>query len=342
MQIISDPTVRQHQVQQKYLRAWGDPSQRLWVYRKKEEKLFLSKTTNVFAINEYYKLNPINEREKRYLLYWFEDAGLTNFVANNPILTLDHVLLGMQDILGRWREVENLKRDLFLHSIDVLIFCAAAIGVIEKSHIPVELYQTVNDRILRNIAMQSIETLYCAVEGSGMPAITKILDEENILEDDVWGLVNYISVQYFRTTLVGDVIENLVLPGVEMKSIRSIQQLIMGLKFSNNMNSRKNHIQLLENVTSVRFITGSQPVINSYATPGKMPEMLQLFFPISPNRALLVTPDKDRPFSKQEVEDIPTIDTFNRKIIHYSDILAAKEKEDIERYFPISQTFTGK
>lgn len=336
MQNMSDPTVRQHQIQQKYLKAWCDENQKLWVYRKEGQNLFLAKTTNVFIIKEYYKLNPINEQEKKYLLYWFEDAGLSNFVANNPILTLDHVLLGMQNIFSEWRKIENHSKGLLLYSIDVLIFCAAALGVLENLYIPLEMHKIVNKRILNNIAMQSIETFYCAVERAGMPAISMLLNGENICEDEAWGLINYISVQFFRTTLVGESIEKVNLRGVNMKNIRSIQQLIMGLKFSNNMNSRKNHIQLLKNVSSVRFVTGSQPVINKLAIPNEVPEMLQLFFPISPDRALLVTPNEDCPYSIQEVSDVSTIDTLNRKVIQYSDTLAAKEKKDIERYLPIS------
>ncbi|MDI3505727.1 MAG: hypothetical protein PWQ81_949, partial [Bacteroidota bacterium] len=112
--------------------------------------------------------------------------------------------------------------------------------------------------------MQSIETYYCAVEEAGMPVITKILAGDSIDNDDAWGLVTYVCVQFFRTVPIGEMIETNKLSGVDMINIRAILQLILGFKFSNNMNNRKNHIQLLENVSSVRFITGSQPVINNY------------------------------------------------------------------------------
>lgn len=331
--MIFNPTVRQHQVQQKYLEAWCNENQQLWVYREENKKFFSTNTTNAFVTRGYYKLNAINEKEKQYLLAWLNDVNLSDFVANNPIRTLEDILQGMQKIYIEWDKVQNQEKNITLHLIDILLFCSLSFGVLQKQIVPDVMKEKVSQKILKGLAMQSIETYYCAVEEAGMPVITKILAGDSIDNDDAWGLVTYVCVQFFRTVPIGEMIETNKLSGVDMINIRAILQLILGFKFSNNMNNRKNHIQLLENVSSVRFITGSQPVINNYAIPQEMTEKLQLYFPISPHKALLITPDKDNPYSIKNLDDVSKVDEFNKKIIHYSDVLASKEKEDFERYW---------
>ena len=53
---------------------------------------------------------------------------------------------------------------------------------------------------------------------------------------------------------------------------------------------------LLENQSGVPFITGDQPVLNTHATniaPGEMVEKLELYYPLSPRLALLLTKERE-------------------------------------------------
>jgi hypothetical protein len=50
----------------------------------------------------------------------------------------------------------------------------------------------------------------------------------------------------------------------------------------------KYNIVLLDNETAIPFVTGDQPIINVHATfgSGVPPEKLELFYPLSPKRAM--------------------------------------------------------
>jgi hypothetical protein len=76
---------------------------------------------------------------------------------------------------------------------------------------------------------------------------------------------------------------------------------------------------LLKNNSGVRFITGDQPVINTYSVDGNGHDGCEFYYPVSPNLAVLMT-EKDE---YKTVESI-TVDSsqakwFNQAIADLSD-----------------------
>lgn len=332
MPINSNPTVRQHQVQQKYLEAWCNANHQLWIYRKEDRKQFLTNTANAFLRKAYYKLKPINDQERIILLSWVGEPAASSFVSKKPIRTIPDIINSMAGILKEWEKVKNQKKDLFQHSIDLLIFYSSSLGVIKSIKSPVEADLIDNLKSISDISMQSIESYYCGIEEAGMPIITKILNNETIDSDDMQDLTSYVCVQYFRTSDIGSIIENSSTPQFDVSNIRPILQILLGMRISDSMNTKQSDIQLIENNSSVPFFTGSQPVINILAVPGQRPEELQFYFPISPELALLVTPDGSKQYSKKQISDASAIDVLNLKIISNSEVIATKERDDINRY----------
>ena len=70
--------------------------------------------------------------------------------------------------------------------------------------------------------------------------------------------------------------------------------------FSNNIgwslfrHRERIHIAMLEAPPSTGFITSDRPVINMLHSPGVTTDQMQLYYPVSPKRALLVTADPPR------------------------------------------------
>jgi hypothetical protein len=125
--------------------------------------------------------------------------------------------------------------------------------------------------------------------------------------------LQFLSVQYFRTS------------GMKKRIIESYKTHdlsrcwnVLGHILATNVGSslyldrKRISLVLLENHTGVPFITSDQPAINllSSAQPGKGPEHLALYYPISPNLALLLDdPDKScglsaSPLSSEQVTSL--------------------------------------
>lgn len=75
---------------------------------------------------------------------------------------------------------------------------------------------------------------------------------------------------------------------------------------------------LVKNATDVPFITGDQPVVNTKVTPetrGEPPTECELFYPVSPTRAVVVSESKEWTRSELSVEQVLR---FNRLMMENS------------------------
>jgi hypothetical protein len=59
----------------------------------------------------------------------------------------------------------------------------------------------------------------------------------------------------------------------------------------------KRILQLLENKSSVPFITGDQPIINLKSKNGQSPDQLSFYYPISPKLAIFLSDMDDPPMN---------------------------------------------
>ena len=92
--------------------------------------------------------------------------------------------------------------------------------------------------------------------------------------------------------------------------------LISTMRFADSLYRRRDQfkIVLLDNPTEIPFITGDQPIINIHATfrAGVLPERLELFYPLSPQRAMaLVEVGTER----QSVLSVNEVQQFNEMIV---------------------------
>jgi hypothetical protein len=92
---------------------------------------------------------------------------------------------------------------------------------------------------------------------------------------------------------------------------------------------------LLENQSSTQFVTGDQPVINTYGTsdPKKPPQRLEFYYPISSFIALLLVDRKNNVEEKRRTIGYAQVMAYNEHIVRNShEQLYAATKESLEMY----------
>ncbi len=156
--------------------------------------------------------------------------------------------------------------------------------------------------------------------------------KENI---PLFDIMYYMLTQYFRTQKVFNEIKealntheekmqlfiNKEFPN-EKFDINNLIFLFINIKpilLLNSMFNYKFHLLLLKNNTYTPFLTSDNPCINTYADSNKKKnnkkytfDELELYFPLTPTLALLLT--KNQNISK-EIEDVRVIKEYNLKII---------------------------
>ncbi len=108
-----------------------------------------------------------------------------------------------------------------------------------------------------------------------------------------------ISFQYMRTKKRREALQALTkipIAAADIKRFGNLLTLILTLRFADSLYRDRGRftIVLLDNRTDTPFITGDQPIINMHATyePGA-PEKLEFFYPISPQKAMLLLESSD-------------------------------------------------
>ena len=92
-----------------------------------------------------------------------------------------------------------------------------------------------------------------------------------------------------------------------MKRFGNLLTLILTLRFADSLYRDRGQftIVLLDNRTDTPFITGDQPIINMHATfEPRGPEKLEFFYPISPQKAMLLLEASSDHSQSVMVEDV--------------------------------------
>lgn len=131
----------------------------------------------------------------------------------------------------------------------------------------------------------------------------------------------FIAMQYMRTPARKDaVIESLKgVPDFEAEASWGLLRTVLSTAFGFNMNHRTAVVTLLEAPSDgPSFITGDQPVVNTKAADapaGVEPAELELYYPISPSRAVLISfREAEDPVTRRRAADRAEVDRLNGMI----------------------------
>jgi hypothetical protein len=310
--MMSKKTRKQHYIGQHYLRAWAVDGRKL--YCRREGKVFPVATTNVAHIKDFYRLHELSDSD---------------------LAIIDQLVLSRID--GELRIVHENWLSIFTHLFDLQRAYNAAVagGSPRSEEIEKELDVSINDLE---------ERLHSSVEGPSSLLLDELRNGNlSVLQDSesFMEFAFYIALQHLRTaamrkTLLGAVT---ALPKFNFEAAWGVLRVIFATNigralvlYRRGVDREGLKISLLDAPHGTSFITGDQPVINTHAVGlgGKTPpQKLELYYPISPSRALLITHVHEATSYDKRMLTRDAVLSYNKMIASMSDeqLYAASEDD---------------
>ncbi len=270
--------IRQHYVFQFYLKSWTTNDK---IFSLLNNKIIETKTDKIGLMKNFYKLNEMSKEDFKFIdLFFFKDVNPITAKINKDWAPLLNAIFEYKNIL---KNSGNLKKD--------------------------DEFQI--DIFITNL----FENFHANIENAAIPCLKSLLEKNfNFLNNDV-DLANFlffISIQYFRTKRMKEIITNISLDyGFKnFKNIWNVCSIIFATNIGASLFIVKDKLKFtLLTTNNLEFITGDQPIINTfgdYKTAKKLNDKeLQLYYPLSPNISLLISLNRENEkFIFEEISDL--------------------------------------
>ena len=289
-------TESQHKVPRKYLRAWENEDGKVFTIRKSGD-CFPSAVEKIEASNYFYEFQYLNVHEASVLIDWARKLLPKSLCdiqlqASLGSALLYHFMVGKLEAHADWTEYIQMLRGKGVFEPG-FIEALSCVCLSRKLNVP--LPHGVECEKWRKIVKNGWEPLLVAIENNGWTGLDLVLsgDVESINRDITikMHLLKYMVFQMCR----GDRFMRLMnvplghLSGESMARIGSYMRALLPICILGNLEEEINSgkFVLLRN-GSKSFITGDCPVVNLDGRDP--PTSLLLFFPVSPELALLFIP----------------------------------------------------
>lgn len=291
---------RHHYVWRNYLRAWSD-SEQIWCLR--DQKIFHSNLMNIGQERDFYRLKDLTYQEIEFIKLLIDSNQL------EMIKKLNHGWIELFTGVFKIRGTVNnfgISNAEFEKEIEKQI-----INLGEDFHSEIEA--------------GSIKFL----DGMLINNTNFINDEEHVVD-----FIHYLCVQYFRTKNIKEnaasAVEELDL--LDVDKTWNILSNIFSTTLGWSIYSERTlwSAVILENHTNTSFLTGDQPIINTYAAFSNevaAHNHLEFYYPLSPKKALLLTKRSEyQGMQCKELSETEVIN-FNNAIVDlaYEQIYAASK-----------------
>lgn len=297
---------RHHYVWRHYLRSWAK-NDLIWCLR--EGKLFNTNLMNIGQKKDFYKLKELTDKDIDFL----EKA----IVNNSP----EHLKKNNQEWIESFNKAFEIKNELEKRNI---------------SHAEI-------DKELDEAVFNLEEDLHGKIESEAIKYIEDIL-KENIdfydTDDGCMNFTHYLCVQYMRTQKrKHEVLSSLgSVSFIDTEKIWNILSHLLSTNIAWSLYADRKYFKmiLLKNSTENNFITGDQPVINTYAIglrPDEAPDKLEFYYPLSPKLAILIKEKSSDNESKCVQLTSDEVDKYNQYIVgqSHSQIYGASDS-DLKKY----------
>ncbi|GBQ63603.1 hypothetical protein AA103196_0645 [Ameyamaea chiangmaiensis NBRC 103196] len=254
---------KHHYVSQTYLNNWKNKNDKIWTFNKNLHKpkmtpISESLSESIAYSNHLYKINGLNEKE--YIFLMKNVNSLLGTPMGDAICNMIKIFR-ILDIIGDDSEENS---DLF--------------------------------RPIRLIKSNSIENIYCLVEGL-FPKITKMIaeDPESIEIHDYEMILRTVSQFFLRNLHMKNVVCNdeakkkFRAQGMRVENIWPIMALIKSEIFCMNLIEGLYEIDILKSEPGNYFITNDKPILS---LNGSSNPKMELLFPISPNISVIIVPSR--------------------------------------------------
>ncbi|MGR2710555.1 MULTISPECIES: DUF4238 domain-containing protein [Pseudomonas] len=274
------PIVRKHHyVWAYYLSGWSDKNDKSIWHETSKGNISKDSVKGLSREDDYNKIHALSDRDVAYIELWpsgdsptlqnFQKSQLDFFKKASSIID-SHVGL---EHLKEYAEIKNIAESI-------------KYGLFEKTH-----------TIIENLARPVIDELKagnveCLKQGKYMTSFC-----------------NFLAQQLLRTKKAKKkCLEGMYLLPENTLGVAAFKELYernwwflsyklaLNLGYSLHASSTTDHHTFITNKTSIDFITSDCPVINIHEsshgnTVGKPPEKLDLYFPISPKTAYIISSD---------------------------------------------------
>lgn len=258
----------QHYVWQNYLRPWTDDGK---LFCLRNGKIFRTNSKNIAVERYFYRTDALTKREIEFIEHLVIKRA-------HPVLQRLHrswlVTFDMPfQMIERWKTKGGDPRKL---------------EELEK-FVKNNLHEEVHAQLERR-AIVFLEFLLKKEIGF------YLADGEEKRE-----FLLFLSTQYGRTNKIRtSVLENAARGaqdklGINLEKIWNPLVHIFATNIAFGLSSHNFKLIFLENQSDLPFITGDQPVLNIHATnirSGEMVDKLELYYPLSPRLALLLTEER--------------------------------------------------
>ena len=281
---MPNSTRRQHHVWRSYLEAWATKGK---VFCLQNGRVFKVDTKNVAVERDFYKLQTLTNVDIKGIRLMMKDMPS----SAKPIL---ENFLTMFALPGRLK------------------------SALAKSDDPIIRSQ------LEYEIINAEERYHALLEGNIKPIYDAIKLKDLSFYDDpqlCGQFVHFLSLQNLRTKGVREKViartpEQL---GFSVERCWNVLTHIMAVNAGGGlMVERKNRpLLLLENHTSIPFITSDQPVVNLLHSPvpNTPPKLLAFYYPVSPCLAIILDEVEARTGFQSGPLDTPQVTTLNQEII---------------------------
>lgn len=260
---MQDKKIRQHHVWRHHLSAWATDGN---VWCRQDGKIFSSSTRNVAVENEYYRLKPLDERDKAVIraLCVKDRTMFHSQLAESMLGFLDHP----------YRMIEWIS----------------ALSPEAAAAIPIE-----------TVEINYVEDFFALVESQMCPILEKMrarnLSSAKCQTEAPW-LAFFLAAQYFRTKAMEDTFHSALTVEVRAKfdcdwdRVWRVMRVVLACQVGASLHARLEHAEwtILESPSNFDLITSDQPLFNTKADErgedGYAKEFV-LYFPITPGFAVL-------------------------------------------------------
>lgn len=290
----------QHYVWQHYLNAWGNGGT-FCCYRQKDRQLLLTQPKSVASETYFYEMQRLTVADRKFLeaiIGRAADEGLRKL--NSDYVKLTQLPFELRALL----EDERIPADVRTDVERELRWAERNLG--EKYHNGIE-----------NKCQDILDSLRAKN--------TAFYQTENRCVDFLY----YLSLQYFRTPKMRAGIGRLPsdVTGHDPRRTAGILNHIYATNLGASLFRERQRFQIvfLQNATSIPFITGDQPVINMLDP--KKTDDVELYYPLSPNLAMLLTKDADKSANSHRSLIPMEVEHYNYRIFSRSEDQVYSDQE---------------
>jgi len=297
---------KQHYVWRYYLRSWSENEK---IFCLRDGKIFESNLMGVANKRDFYRLKELN----------LDDIKFIKKFAIDP--SPPHLQKLHYNLIKQFNSIPfELKSYVDSKGID-------------DSKLKGEI-----DKAINNLE----EDLHGGIESSAIKYIDSILREDIKFfntDEGKMEFIYFLCVQYMRTQKIKLSVLNAtsVNKSINTEKIWNVLSHILATNMGWNLYAnRKFKMVLLKNNSVKEFITGDQPVINTYATSVSNltpPDKLEFYYPVSPSLAILITEKENHKESNRLALNEKDVVSYNKLIVkNCHDQIYATSKSILEEY----------